>query len=389
MQKFLNLTQFALVAFWGRHKWKHLFLGGIYTLVVAFYASVVFFTGALQHQTQDLLRDMPELWVQRLLGGRLVPISEDVQEEVSRIRGVKQSYARHWGYYYDDATGAVCTVWGTDTSLLGLDHLQLEAGIAGQLNDSSVVLGTGLLELRGLMVGDFITLPDSAGEGLSLRIVGAFSSASDLLTKDLLLVSTTTARRVLGLPAGHSTDLALEIHNPREVAKVGQKIAERYPMLRVVSLAQLRATYAALFGWRGGIFIFGAMISVLAFLLLVWERATGLSGQEKKELGILKGIGWQVQDVLAAKLIEGTLLALTATLSGMLLAYWHVFGMGAPLLRPFLVGWSVLYPHYDLPPHLGLGDLLTILFLSLIPYLTATIFPAWRGAITDPADAMR
>lgn len=385
MQKLLNLTNYVLLAM-GRRWQKHVFLGVIYTLVVAFYASVVFFTGALQQETQTLLNGLPEIWVQRLAGGRLVPIQKSTADSLQTIRGVKQAYERIWGYNFDEATGAVFTVWGTDTTLTGLRFLDTEIPA---LSDSTVVCGTGLLELRGLQVGDFLSLTDSESNKRSFRIVGAFRAPSDLLTKDLLLLSKAAARSVLGLQGGESTDIALRIYNPAEVANIARKISNRYPAYRVVTLAQLQSTYAALFSWRGGIFIFGSLLTILAFLLLVWERATGLSGQEKKELGILKGLGWQINDVLTLKLIEGTLLALLATLSGMLLAYVHVFGLGAPLLRPFLIGWSVLYPAYDLLPVLRGGDLLAIFFLSVIPYLTATIYPAWRGAITDPAEAMR
>lgn len=385
MQKLLNLTNYALLSM-GRGWKKHLFLGVIYTLVVAFYASVVFFTSALQQETQNLLDDLPELWVQRLAGGRLVPLSDTLPHKLAHIRGVKQVYDRVWGYNFDDATGAVFTVWGTDTTLSGLDFLDTQLKT---LDDSTVICGTGLLELRGLQVGDYLSLTNSEGEKQSFLIGGVFSARSDLLTKDLLLLSKKAARRVLGLSAGESTDMALSVYNPKEVSNIARKVDNLLPAFRVVTRTQLQSTYAALFSWRGGIFVFGSLLSVLAFLLLVWERATGLSGNEKKELGILKGLGWQVNDVLTLKLIEGSLVALLATLSGILLAYGHVFFMGAPLLRPFLIGWSVLYPAYDLVPVVQLADLLTIFFLSLVPYLTATLFPAWRGAITDPADAMR
>jgi ABC-type lipoprotein release transport system permease subunit len=35
------------------------------------------------------------------------------------------------------------------------------------------------------------------------------------------------------------------------------------------------------------------------------------------------------------------------------------------------------------------GDWLNIMMLSIVPYLAATLIPAWRGAITDPADVLK
>ena len=122
---------------------------------------------------------------------------------------------------------------------------------------------------------------------------------------------------------------------------------------------------------------------------MAWDKASGLNSEEKRELGILKGIGWGIKDVLLMKLWQGGIISITATLTGIIIAYFHIFVFNAPLLRPFLIGWSVLYPSYELMPVLELGDLLTIFFLSVIPYLTAPIVPAWKGAITDPSQAMQ
>jgi ABC-type lipoprotein release transport system permease subunit len=375
-----------------RHWSKQLFLVIIYAFVVAFYASVVFFTSSLKNETLGTLQNLPEVWIQKIMGGRLVPMEMGLVDSLQNIRGTKSVYPRVWGYNFDEATGAIFTVMGTDTSLVGMDFLETETfknNKSKQLNDKSALVGTGLLEMRGLEIGDFVSLTDSYGEKQSFQIVGTFEASSDLLTRDLIVLSINSAQNILGLEANQCTDIALEVWNEDEVSNIAKKIDNRFLTLRVVTLEQLRSTYQALFSWRGGIFIYGSLMSVFAFLILAWDKASGLSSEEKKELGILKGIGWNIKDVLLMKLWQGGIISITATLTGIILAYVHVFIFNAPLLKPFLIGWSVLYPAYDLIPVLELGDLLAISFLSVIPYLTATIVPAWKGAITDPSQAMQ
>jgi ABC-type lipoprotein release transport system permease subunit len=194
---------------------------------------------------------------------------------------------------------------------------------------------------------------------------------------------------MLSLRAGEVTDFAVEVYNPLEVNNIGKKIDHQLPQVRVVTNEQLRATYQALFSWRGGILVYGSIMAFFAFLLLAWERASGLSEQEHKELAILKAVGWQIGEVLRMKLYEGLIISVTATLLGVLLAYLHVFWLDGVVFRPFLVGWSVVYPHFKLLPVVHLGDWLNIMMLSIVPYLSATLIPAWRGAITDPAEVMR
>ncbi|MCC5946389.1 MAG: FtsX-like permease family protein [Bernardetiaceae bacterium] len=370
-----------------RHQSKYIALTLIYAIVVGFYASVVFFTTALREETQSVLQDLPELWVQQLAGGRLTPISKGVVNELAQIRGVAEVHPRIWGYYFDETTGAVMTLMGSDRALS--EWAFLTTDFQEKLQRGKAVCGTGYLEVRGLEIGDFISLNNPEGVAESFEIVSSFEAASDLLTRDLIVVDHASAQRLLGLKPNEATDIALSVYNESEVPNIARKITAKFPNLRLVALQQLKATYQTLFSWRGGIFVYGAMVSVLAFLLLVWERASGQSGTEKKEVGILKGLGWQVSDVLLLKLFEHATVSIIATLLGMLMAYFHVFILNAPLLKPFLIGWSELYPSFSLSLQIQTGDVLVIFALSVVPYLSATLIPAWQISITDPAEAMQ
>ncbi len=386
----LNYAVLSLLRSWQ----KQVSLIVIYALVVGFYASVVFFTSSLKTETSETLQDLPPLWVQQLQGGRLVPMSVSLQDSISKIRGIKKVFPRYWGYFFDDATGAVLTVMGSDFPNEEIGFLDFKEDYNKQENtieseSNGILVGTGILETRNLQLGDFLSLNDIDGKKVSYEIVGSFGAKSDLLTKDLIILPIKEAQKIIGLQDSLCTDIAVEIYNPEEIENIGKKIDTLFPSLRVVTLSQLSSTYQTLFSWRGGIFIYGSLLSVLAFLLLMWERASGLSSNEKKELGILKAIGWQINDVLFLKLTEGAILSITATLLGIVLAYIHVFVFNSPILKPFLVGWSVLYPAYDLQSFISFGDILSIFSLSVVPYLAATLFPAWRGATTEAADAMR
>ena len=386
MRRTLYILEYALSSLWRRRK-KNLALLTIYSLVVAFFASTLFFTSALREQSRLVIRPLPELWLQKLAGGRLVPISVSLADSLKNIRGIKNIQPRVWGYYYDSPTGAVFTVIGSDSLFKDLPLTPVSEST--RADSSSALCGQGFLQSHGLDVGDQLTLIDNRGKLHGYTIRGAFTAATDLLTHDLIILPPAAARRVLGLRKNEATDIAIAVYNPDEADNIAVKISRRFPGIRVVSKRQLAITYNALFGWRGGIFIYGALISLLAFLILAWDRASGLSRQDQKELGILKGIGWDIGDVLALKFWEGFVISITATLSGVLLAIIHIFIFNALLIKPFLIGWSVLYPPYKIPLYITLGDVLLVLVISVVPYLTATLLPAWKGAVTDPAEVMQ
>ncbi len=385
MKRFINIFEYALRGLY-RRKARNLTLILVYTLVTGFFSSVVFLSDSLREESKAVLALQPELWLQKLAGGRLQPIPMDVADTVSTIRGVKQVFPRVWGYYYDSPTGSVFTIWGSE-SLQDLPYLQ--KSVFSTLNDSQIVCGNGFLESRYLVQGDYLSLITSKGKQKRFIISNSFSSVIDLLTYDLMIMSPNSAREMLGLDSAFATDLALQVNNPQEAETIGLKVNRMFTDIRVVSKQQLQRTYEALFSWRAGIFLYGGIIFMLSFLVVAWDRAAGLSIDERRELGILKGLGWSINDVLLLKLNEALAISLFSALSGILAAFIHIDLFNAFLIRPFFTGWSVLYPEFDLFVNVNFISIVLILSVSILPYLAAIIVPAWRGAIADPAEIMQ
>ena len=170
---------------------------------------------------------------------------------------------------------------------------------------------------------------------------------------------------------------------------IAGKLVKLLPDSRPILRDEMKRTYASLFDWREGLMLALLSAAILAFAILAWDKAAGLSADEKREIGILKAIGWETGDVIAMKLWEGGLLSLTAFLAGFVAAYLHVFKFGAPLFEPVLKGWAVLYPRFDLTPVVDGLQLATLFFFSIFPYLAAVMVPIWRAAVTDPDAVMR
>ena len=89
------------------------------------------------------------------------------------------------------------------------------------------------------------------------------------------------------------------------------------------------------------------------------------------------------------KLWEGMAISFTSFMTGVLLAYFHVFFTSSNLFQPVLKGWSVLYPDFRLVPFVSPYQIFTLFFLTVVPYTVAAIIPAWRAATVDPDAVMR
>jgi len=346
----------------------------VYTLIVFVLASVMLFTHALRHEAVHVLAEAPEIVLQRMVAGRhdLVPAS--YLDRIGEVRGVQKKAGRLWGYFYDPAVRANYTLMVPPT----------DAPASGE-----AVIGAGIARARGLSVGDFVTWRGSDGQPHTLRIVRLLDSDSELVSSDLVLVSEDFFRGFFGVPPGRFTDLALSVRNPREGRKVAEKLTLLLPDARPILREEILRTYDAIFAWRQGVVYVLLVGAVLAFVVFAWDKASGLSAEERREIGILKAVGWETGDVIRMKFWEGALVSLTAFLLGYVAAYVHVFFASAALFEPVLKGWAVLYPHFQLTPTIDGLQLATLFFFTVFPYTVATIVPIWRAAITDPDTVMR
>jgi lipoprotein-releasing system permease protein len=114
-----------------------------------------------------------------------------------------------------------------------------------------------------------------------------------------------------------------------------------------------------------------------------------LSPDERREIGILKAIGWETADVILLKIYEAVAVSLAAFVLGAVLAA-AALALPQPLtVLPALLGWSTLYPAFRPALAVGAYQVTTLFFLAVFPYLVATVIPAWRAATTDPDLVMR
>jgi ABC-type lipoprotein release transport system permease subunit len=179
------------------------------------------------------------------------------------------------------------------------------------------------------------------------------------------------------------------VRNRKEVPAVAEKINRLFPDTRPIIRDEILRTYDAVFDWRGGLLLFILTGAMLAFVIFSWDKGTSLSFEERREVGILKAVGWETSEVIAMKSWEGIIISLSAFLLGVVFAYIHIFFASYVLFEPVLKGWAVLYPRFRLIPHIDPYQLAALFFLTVVPYTTATIIPSWRAAVVDPDQVMR
>jgi ABC-type lipoprotein release transport system permease subunit len=390
MKRWLSLLAYAVGAL-QRRSGKSFALASGLALAVALVAAVLFLTDALRADADRARDAVPDLVVERIVAGRISTMRASDTESLKNppILAIANIRPRAWGYLFVPALQGNVTVTSSPMSEPELDARAIEEGRDLKSGAHEMVMGRTLAHALGVVVGDQLQLPSPRLAAPPLKLVGTFSSKVDLIAADVIACDENDARALLGLPADEATDLAVTLSNPAEARIVSQTIAARLPGARIVEKDLLSRVYALAYGRRSGIMLAASIPAFLALLLLAWDRASGLGPEEKKEIAILKAVGFATSDVLTTKMLEALVVACTGTAIGLLLGYSWVFWLGAAGLRPAIAGWSAIYPDQALTPMVDATQLFAIAFGVVLPFVALSIIPAWRAATLDPMEAMR
>jgi ABC-type lipoprotein release transport system permease subunit len=381
--RLLNILDYALYSL-KRKLFKNVSVFSIFTLVIFLFGSFQLVSKALTEAAETILATAPDITVQQMSAGRQVSIAASAKIEIAEIFGIKKTDERIWGYYFDEDNGANYTVIGVQpqfdnppaTRLLDLAEGRLP--VAGERG--KVVVSENIRHHLQLGTRKHFSLFRPDLSQASFETVGLFDRKGDILTADLILMSLPDARDLFAIPEGFVTDLLVYVANPNEIETIAVKISDTLPGSRVITRNQILKTYKVVFNWRSGLGTICLLTALAAFVILAWDKASGLSQEEMKEVGILKILGWQTSDIIFLRFCESLSVSLLAFLTGYLLAWVHVVFFDGALFRPVFLGWSVVRPAFSLVPPFAVDDLLLVFSISVIPYLCATAVPAWRAA---------
>ncbi len=368
-----NILDYAISSLL-RRKRKNIALLSVYTIIVSILASTIFFVHSIKQEAATALKEAPDIVVQRTMAGRHNLIPPGYADKIAAIRGVERVSPRLWGYYYDPVFGANYTVITTE---------------AHPIKPGEILIGEGVARNQRVISGDMLTFKAASGQPLLLTVSGTLPAEAELVASDTVIMSAGDFTGMFGFPSGFATDLAVTVPNRSEIATVAARIFAELPDTRPILKSEILRTYESIFDWRGGMMLVILSSALISFVIFAWDKAAGLSAEERREIGTLKSVGWDTSDILILKFWEGIVISLTAFLFGLLIGYLHVYLLNAPLFAQALKGWSILYPDFRLHPSIDFYQLSILFTFSVIPYTAATIIPSWLAATTDPDDAMR
>ena len=373
---------------------KSFFIFFILSLLIFVLASVLMIADAIKLELNTTLKTLPQITLQRFIAGKQSDVPLERVEALLDIEGITAITPRVWGYYYFKPAGVNFSIVGIDAYeeqySKTLSNLTQHFDIKLLEKENGMIIGEGVKKiLRENYYTDFFNFITSEGKWQRVYIAGVFHSDLALESNDLILLPKKLAYAIFGMDEHKATDIIVKVANIKEIATIVQKINERYPDMRAITQDDIRVSYQNIFDYKSGFFLALFSICAFAFFIIIYDKTSGLSSEEKKEIGILKAIGWSSDDILKEKFYESFTLSLSAFLLGVTGSLFYVYALQAPLLRNLFMGYSALKPSFALPFSLDVSMLVLLFLLSVPIYIAATLIPAWRASTLDADEVMR
>jgi lipoprotein-releasing system permease protein len=140
-------------------------------------------------------------------------------------------------------------------------------------------------------------------------------------------------------------------------------------------------------------FIILALIILVAAINIISTLVVAVTDKQA-DIAILRTLGAAPGSIMQIFIVQGMVIGVVGTLIGLGLGIVTALNidvivpaMERALKIKFLSKDVYLIP--DLPSDLQLGDVLAVIFMALVLSLAATLYPSWRAARVNPAEALR
>jgi len=392
MSKFINLylLEYALTNLF-KQKAKNFFIFFILSFLIFILSSIFFIANSIKSELYSTLDSLPHITIQQLQGGKPTNINTDILAQLANINGVEKLNERVWGYYYFANRDVIFSIVGVD-----LFETQYKKQFESIVKDfdytkqNFMYIGNGVKKiLDKSYYTEYFNFIKPNGEIKKLLIDGVFNDATELESNDIIIVSKDDAREILGINQTQATDIVLTISNPLEIDNIKLKIQTLIPNARIITKEDFKISYENIFDYKSGLFLALFLTALFSFFIIIYDKASGLSSLEKKNIGILKAIGWKIDDILKTKFYESFIISFFAYFLGITLALFFVYILNAPILQNIFVGFSDLKTNFNLPFVFDFQSLAIVFFITIPIYIASIIIPSWKIATLQADEIIR
>lgn len=266
-----------------------------------------------------------------------------------------------------------------------------------------VILGRALAEELGAKVGDRVVLAAPQGTATPagvvprmrrLTVVGLLDSGMYEYDRNLAVLHMVDAARIFRVGDG-VTGLRLQVEEPYAAGRTVRDVAIELGGGYYISdwTRQHANFFRSIQTTKGIMFVILLLVVAVAAFNIV-STLVMLVREKQGDIAILRTLGLAPRSLMAVFVLQGTAIGALGVLAGLALGWliaenltMLVHGLEA-LLGTTLIDARVYYID-ELPAAMTWHDTVRICGLAFVLACLSTLYPAWRAARTQPAQALR
>ncbi len=370
-----------------RHRSRSLVVTLCLATILFPFVTAMSISEGLRFQAELSVKEGADIYVSADQCGGTVSLDANAAQQLARLPGVSRATARVVGRTY--MVDRVVTLVGVEKGSLSL----LEPIVHGRVPEApgEVLVGHGIARNFGMQSGMPFTL--AANNRKVFRVSGILEP-SCLWGSDLIVMHYEDANEFFRTK-GRATQLL--IYTSSDTATVVAAIAEHQvkqallgpaPLCieeRRTALERLRSGYGRSQGIFSVLFIVGAALTIPALVI-----TCGLGQAElRREMGVMKAIGWKTQDLLEKVALENVTVSVAAVCVSVLLCMVWMKGLNGIFLAQFFVAEVGMVPEMAIPSRVIPSHLLLALAFVLVVTQLGGLISVWRSVHLSPKESMR
>lgn len=344
--------------------------------------------------------------------GQAVPLADfdAVAEAVRKVPGVVSATPIVEGQVMATARGVArgALVRGIRAEDLAAAHSLVArslvgGGLARFTGDDVVVIGSRLAERLGIAIGERITLISPQGTATALgtvprmrayQVVATFNIGMFEYDSSYVFMPLEAAQVYFRMP-GAVTNLEVFVTDPDDAPRIGARIAGALQgRVRIHDWQQANASFfTAVQVERNVMFLILTLIILVAAFNIVSSMIM-LVKDKGRDIAILRTMGATRGSIMRIFFMSGASIGVIGTLSGLVLGV--AFALNIETIRQGIQGLTgtdlfaaEIYFLSKLPAKIDWSEVTAVVLMGLGLSFLATIYPSWRAATLDPAEALR
>lgn len=342
-----------------RHPFETLLTAGVLVVLTVVIGTPLLISQQVNHIMAAVWSAAPDMVVRRVdpTGWRPIPLS--AAKNIALIPGAIEVRPRIWGHV-PTASGAATVLAWTPDDADALSQLGIAAPPVGHVLVGPGKLPEGTIRLFG-----------TDGVARAFDILDRRSPATAWASPGLIIMNGDDARRLLGIPPDHATDITVNAFHDTEIAAISAEVTAALPFTihiddKASATGRHHAAAVAANGSRTARFF----PAILAMVLLV---VVNLRQQyaNSREIGLLKAVGWSAGDIHRQHMFAALWVSVPAVSIGAAATWAAVALQGGAGLSALLWG-GPLPPGTSMAVWTSLGVvLIEVALLVAVPYVAA------------------